>query len=135
MRNRNQILGRWIRHDLVMTVFFLAFGLIYECFSHQVYSGYMLLSFLFPLLGGLMPDLLLRSRRTRFLPGPWGRGLISSGIFALTMASVLTGVLEIYGTTNHLMGLLWGLGILFAAAGLVCCLASLVRARVKTAQM
>ena len=31
------------------------FAAIYECFSHRVYSGFMIFAFLVPLLGGVLP--------------------------------------------------------------------------------
>lgn len=81
------------------TVFFSA---VYECFSHQVYSRAMILAFLYPLLGGLIPTTLLMLAKNRLLPGDWPRSLWAVGIAALTLGSLFRGVLEIYGTTSRL---------------------------------
>lgn len=71
-----------------------AFGLIYEHFSHGVFSGYMVFAFLIPLLAGI----------TRLLPPFRKRGGLfwSCGTLTLTVGSLLRGALDIYGTTSCL---------------------------------
>ena len=99
----------------------LLFAVIYECFSHQVYSRYMLLAFLFPLLGGLIPyTILLRSSARKQVDG-FGRSLYDSGIAAWTVGSLFQGILEIYGTTNQLSAVYWIAGAGLVLAGLLCC--------------
>lgn len=44
---------------LGITLFCFIFSTIYEYFSHSVYSEYMTLLFLFPFLGGVIPNLIL----------------------------------------------------------------------------
>lgn len=96
------------------------FGLIYESFSHGVYSNHMLFFFLFPLLGGVLPFLLLAMGSHCYRPGRGVARLYHAGIAALTVGSCVSGVLEIYGTSSDLTavywftgGLLTGLGVLF----------------------
>ena len=98
----------------VGTVFFAA---IYECFSHQVYSLAMILAFLYPLLGGLIPTTLLMLAKDRLLPGDWPRSLWAVGIAALTLGSLFRGVLEIYGTTSRLSAVYPMLGWTLLALG------------------
>ena len=88
---------RWLLAT-VGTVFFSA---VYECFSHQVYSRAMILAFLYPLLGGLLPATLLMMK-AELQPGAWARSLWGAGIASLTPGSLFRGVLEIYGTTSRL---------------------------------
>ena len=40
---------------IVATAFCIVFSVIYEHFSHGVYSQFMLLMYLFPLIGGVLP--------------------------------------------------------------------------------
>ena len=92
------IRNRW----LGAAAFTLLFALVYECFSHYVYSRFMLLAFLLPLLGGALPYALLTRAPRRVQPGVLSRCLYDSGLAALTAGSVFRGVLEIYGTTSRL---------------------------------
>ena len=74
-------------------MFLALFGAVYELFSHEVYSYFMIYAFAVPLMLGVMPyALLLISRK---VPGraaliPW-----NSGIAALSVGCVFRGVLEI----------------------------------------
>ncbi|MCR5144935.1 MAG: hypothetical protein K6B67_06480 [Lachnospiraceae bacterium] len=95
----------------IFTVFILVFGLIYEFFSHEVYSYYMLLAFLIPLAGGLVSEL--------HVPSSLSQQFLTGGVVWLTLGCVFQGVLEIYGTTNRL-------SIIFAIVGLVLVATSIV---------
>ena len=92
------------------------FGAVYECFSHGVCSPFMVCAFAFPLLLGALPFFLLR-RAGRPFPGPLAADLIHAGVAALTIGSILRGVLDIYGTTSPLLALYWILGAALSAAG------------------
>lgn len=96
---------------IVISAFCLVFALIYEHFSHGVTSHYMVCAFLIPLLGGFLVNLIIESARF-VIPGKWSSNLYNSGIAALTVGSIVKGVLDIYGTTNHLT-------IIYLIAGLV----------------
>lgn len=93
-----------------------AFGAVYELFSHEVYSYFMLYAFLFPLIGGTLPFFILACSRVR-LPDAIACKLYHAGIAALTVGSLFTGVLEIYGTTNRLTAVYWIVGAVLAAGG------------------
>ena len=95
----------------------MVFGAVYECFSHQVYSGYMIFAFLFPLLMGVVPYTLLSDRDCPLRAGVVSRYLYNSGAAALTAGSVFQGVLEIYGTTSRLSGVYWAAGALLTVGG------------------
>ena len=96
----------------------LLFSSVYEAFSHQVYSACMLYAFLFPLLGGLLPCLILSAVSPRFRPDGVSRRLHGAGIAALTAGSLFRGALEIYGTTSRLGAVYWIAGGLLVLAGL-----------------
>ena len=77
-----------------------AFSLVYECFSHQVYARRMVLAFLYPLLGGALPCLILP--RLHRLPRTGALYAWRAGILTAMTGSLMCGALEIYGTTNRL---------------------------------
>lgn len=81
----------------------------------------MIYAFAFPLAGGLLPLILIiftekfrlnRTIRTFIY-------LYDSGIALFTVGSILKGVLDIYGTTNHLIKYYNILGAVFLAVGLI----------------
>ena len=84
-----------VRIYLWLTCFCALFALVYEYFSHGVYSLSMLLMFLVPLLLGALPCL-IQSRRHQPMPGR----LWHDGVIVLTLYCCLHGVLEIYGTDS-----------------------------------
>lgn len=78
------------------------FGAVYECFSHEVYSPFMLYAFLVPLLLGAVPYLIAAKRCVR-MPPRRAAEAYSGAVLLLTLGSVMKGVLDIYGTTNRLL--------------------------------
>ena len=83
---------------LLATIFTAFFGAVYETFSHSVYAYGMLYAFAFPLLF---------ARKGKPLPGDAARQLWHFGISALTVGSLFSGALEIYGTTSRLTAVYW----------------------------
>ena len=112
--NKPLDLEKWKRVYLYVSVGTLIFSMIYECFSHDVFSPYMVFAVAFPLLGGLLAGELLKKVPPKHLPGPLSAEIYHCGIATLTVGSIIQGVLEIYGTANPLV-----LGYLAAGAGLV----------------
>jgi len=104
------------RRWLIFAVFCGVFSAIYEYFSHSVYSGYMIGLFLFPLLLGALPALILNGRGRPAVP-PACRSLWSSGVATLTAGSCMTGILEIYGTGSGYLIVYWIAGLALLAAG------------------
>ena len=113
-----------ILSDLFAALFCAAFGAIYEIFSHGVYSYGMLYAFAFPLALGVLPFMLLTMLHAAY-PNRFARGVYHAGIATLTVGSLVTGALEIYGTTNPLTLVYWIAGSILAAAGIVIYLVSL----------
>lgn len=107
---------------LLTSIFCAVFGVIYEIFSHGVYSAFMLFAFAFPLVGGALPFFLLylaeRSRAKTERRRPYSglypaipaRSFYHCGIITLTLGSIMNGILDIYGTTNRLLVIYWFLG-------------------------
>ena len=91
-----------IKKFLIMSAFVLVFGIIYEIFSHQVYSLFMICAFLIPLILGALIYYILYSKE-RFQITNASNNLYKSFIYTLTVASIIKGVLDIYGTTNSLI--------------------------------
>lgn len=92
--------------------------MIYENFSHEVYSGFMIYAFLFPLAGGTLPFWII----SLYYKKPLKRlpiNLYNSGIATLTIGSIMTGILEIFGTTNDIVQIYWFVGVGFIIAAIV----------------
>ena len=101
---------------LAVSAFCAVFGAVYEHFSHNVYSAYMVFAFAFPLVGGALPFLILRALRVKRIAAP--ERLYHSGIAALTVGSIINGILEIYGTTNALSVVYWYAGAALCFLGI-----------------
>lgn len=104
---------------LLVSLFFVLFGAVYEIYSHEVYSYYMLYAFAFPLVGGTLVFNILSFLKLQKYPNAIARNLYHSGIATLTVGSVVQGVLEIYGTTNALSDYYWSVGIVLIVIGVV----------------
>lgn len=104
---------------LLVSLFFVLFGAVYEIYSHEVYSYYMLYAFTFPLIGGTFVFNILSFLKLQKYPNAVARNLYHSGIATLTVGSVVQGVLEIYGTTNALSDYYWSVGIVLIVIGVV----------------
>ena len=102
--------------QILFTLFLALFGAVYELFSHQVYSCFMLYAFAVPLTMGVLPYALLLLKEK--YPSNLFLHLWNTAIAALGVGSVFEGVLEIYGTTNSLVIVYPVAGGLLALAGL-----------------
>ena len=94
---------------LLVTILCALFGAVYEAFSHDVYAYGMLYGFAFPLLGGVLPALLLAVKGKR-MPPDASLLLWHFGISALTVGSLFSGALAIYGTSSALTPIYWLMG-------------------------
>ena len=110
-----------IKHRIVKNAVFAAvcmlFAAIYEYFSHQVYSPFMIGAFFIPVLFGIVPDLI------RQKTGHEGKALAlvmqQCGIYTLTVGSIFRGILDIYGTTNRVGVVYWLVGGGLFVAGVI----------------
>ena len=102
---------------LTVSIFVLAFGAVYELFSHGVISLFMILAFLIPLVFAAVPYLAFHKLNKNI--NRVSVSLYNSAIYVFTAGSIIKGALEIYGTTNSLLAVYPIAGaILTAAAGI-----------------
>lgn len=94
-------LKKHLLFNIIGTIFLAFFGAVYEVFSHQVYSYYMLYAFAIPLLMGVLPYAILLLKEK--YPGKMFLNLWNTATATLSIGSVFAGVLAIYGTTNSLI--------------------------------
>ena len=87
----------------LFSILCFAFGRIYESFSHDVYSKFMMNAFLIPLVMGCVVSLIIYLLKMKKLPNRLSVNLYNAGVATLTIYSIFRGVLEIYGTTNYLV--------------------------------
>ena len=109
---------------LGVTVFVGIFSAVYEYHAHGVRSKPMIFAFLFPLVLGVIPLVALAylgSMKKILYDGAARAGinLFYAGIATLTLGSISSGVVEIYGTTNHLIKYFYIVGCPLLAVGLV----------------
>ena len=101
------------------SIFFLVFGIIYECFSHEVYSNYMMYAFLIPaILGCLVYGILYFINKEKII-NKFASKIYNSSIITFTLGSIMKGVLEIFGTTNNLIDVYFNLGIILLFISLI----------------
>ena len=100
-----------------MTVFCAIFSIVYEYFSHGVYSIFMMGLALFPLILGVLPKLLRRMAGLK-PASPMNRTIRMWGIITLTVASCLTGVFAIYGTASAFTIYFWIMGAILMVISL-----------------
>lgn len=104
---------RVLRHaagELGAAAFCAVFGMIYELFSHEVYSYWMIYAFMFPLAAGLA--LLIMALVCRRPPARKFLNTFNSASAAFTLGSIAAGVVAIYGSTNVLVKVYPALGAL-----------------------
>lgn len=97
--------------------FSLLLGVVYTCFSHGVFSGFMLLAFAFPLVGGTAVFGVLARLGEGAYPTVWAERLYRWGITVLTLGSHVRGALDIYGTENAMTAWYWWIGGLLIELG------------------
>lgn len=98
---------------LLVSLLCIIFAIIYESFSHNVYSVYMIFAFIIPLFLGWLISFIMYKRKMKVRR--LGINLHNAGVATLTVGSIFQGVLEIYGTTNVkvLIYLIVGLLLIF----------------------
>jgi len=86
--------------NLGIAIFVALFGAIYEMFSHEVYSYYMIYAFGIPLVLGVLCPVLTPVLFKRF-PHGFESALWNLSIVTLTVGSILKGIVDIYGSDNQ----------------------------------
>ena len=119
---------------LCVTLFCGLFSAVYEHFSHDVYSNYMVYLFMFPLLGGVLPYATLGLVPKIKCPPPASARIFNSGVAALIVGSCIKGVLDIYGTTSSYQPIYWVSGVALIALGFAMYLLKLFFSRERRAE-
>ena len=78
----------------VATVVTLVVGTVYEFFSHQVYSPFMYLLFMIPLVLGVMPNLVAKMTRKTFLESEDAQAAYKMGVLTFIFGSFLKGIFD-----------------------------------------
>ncbi len=105
--------AKWSFDWFCIAIFCGIFAAIYEIFSHGVYSNAMIFLFAYPLLLGAVPCYILEKKK---LPMP--DRFYQDGVFTLTLASLLGGILEIYGTSSEYVTWFMYAGIILVVIGI-----------------
>ena len=92
---------------LGISAFIALFGIVYEQFSHNVHTFYMWFAWIWPLIFGFIPYLLLYVLKAKRVPGLLAESIYNFGVAMLTVRSVFKGVIIIYNTTNDAMVLVY----------------------------
>ena len=102
----------------VATVVTLVVGTVYEFFSHQVYSPFMYLLFMIPLVLGVVPNLIAKMTGKTFLESEDAQAAYKMGVLTFIFGSFLKGVFDIYGTSSVYPTLYLPVGALLLVAAL-----------------
>ena len=109
---------RIARNYAIIALICLAIGIVYEVFSHGVWSVFMIGAFAIPLVLGVIPNLVIGFGNLK-TPDMASETLYACGIATLTLGSMLKGALDIFGTTNTLLDYYWMVGGAFTLLGII----------------
>ncbi len=98
------------KNYILFSLFLLIFMIIYESFSHEVYSSFMIYAFTIPLIFGFILS---------YIKKDYLNTLYNLGIITLSIGSIFQGALEIYGTTNRLVYIYLICGIILIIIGII----------------
>ena len=93
---------KYIMYNIIFSIFCLIFGFIYELYSHNVYSIYMGLSFIIPLLLAILLFIVYKLNIKLNIKSII---LLNLLMITITMYSIVKGILDIYGTSNSLINI------------------------------
>ena len=89
-----------LRTYIFVTIGCAIFSAVYEYYSHQVYSNYMVYLFAIPLVLGVLPRIIAIKYPSLRVRNKWQNLLHNFAIATLAVGSTLQGIFEIYGTTS-----------------------------------
>ena len=96
-----KLLKKHLLYNAAAAAFLALLGAVYEAFSHEVYSYYMIYAFAIPLIMGVLPYAVLLLKEK--YPDRLFLNIWNTAIATLSIGCVFAGVLAIYGTTNKLI--------------------------------
>ena len=103
---------------LIGSICTLVFGLIYECFSHNVISNYMVFAFIIPFMGYIL-YLLMDKNIFKNKINNISNKLFGYSIITFIFGSIIRGVFDIYGTTNSKVYVYLIVGIVLLISSIV----------------
>lgn len=115
---------RIIRYGCI-TLFCLVVFLVYNIFSHGVYSNYMTFLFAWPLMLGLVPSTLIAFIPALQEPSHLTKAIYHAGLASVTVSSLLRGIFDIAGTASSYQMPLMYFGIALLVAGSISYMVSL----------
>lgn len=104
---------------LLVSAFCILFNYVYTRFSYGVYSNYMGLMFLFPLLGGFLPAVLLDITKKGGFVSRVSFNLWNSGIAVFIFGCLVRGIINISGRFTEYDTYYWIAGGILSAAAVV----------------
>lgn len=105
-----------------VTLFCAVFSIIYNMFAHGVHSPYMTWLFVWPLVLGVAAKLvagIIRQKRDAGRVADIAECIYNSGVAAITVSSMLRGIMDIAGTGSVYQTWMLYAGAVMAAAGAV----------------
>ena len=112
-----------------VTIFAGVFSFVYELFSHQVYSDFMVYLFVFPLVLGVIPNALALAIPRLNVGSAWQKTVQAFAVATLSVGSILQGIVEIYGTTNSLINYFFIVGGVFLLTSIIIWIVNADRAK------
>jgi len=94
------------------------FSFIYEHFSHNVYSNFIVYLFVIPLVLGVVPQLVALIYPKLAVGGSWQKTMHNFAIATLTAGAILQGIVEIYGTSTTFTRYYFEIGVALLALGI-----------------
>ena len=87
----------------IVTIFLVLLNYIYSIFSHNVRSNYMTYMFIYPLLAGILVNILLLINKniSKLKSFYIGKSILNYGIAIIVFRSFIKGVFEIAGTDSN----------------------------------
>ena len=113
----NKYLKKQSKIYLIISIICLIFSLIYEHFSHEVYSFYMISAFLIPLILGCVVSTFLSMKNIKV--SRTSNNLYNASVATFTIYFIMRGFLEIYGTTNSIINIYLIVGILLLVVSII----------------
>ena len=96
-----------------ITVLTVLFSVIYEINSNNVYSADMAFAWVYPLVLGVGMYLAIRFVPSSIVPGLLPACVYATGVGLATARSIFLGVINIYGTTNRVMTIIYTILVWF----------------------
>lgn len=108
-----------VRNYVLITLLVAVFGAVYEHFSFGVYSYFMLYAWMVPFVMGVLPSVFLACSKKPVVIRDAGRRLWHDAVAVLTLGSLFTGVVQIYGTQSAWSYVYALIGIVFAVLAFI----------------